>query len=71
MSTSRQHLPPEEIILNGETYTLNQAEDEDLYQWFEESKVGEFTRFYSQYVFHKANGCYAAYVNDISNGWYI
>ena len=49
-----------------ETFTLNQCET-DLLNWFRDSKVGEFTYYYQNVVFHRADGCYAAYRNDISN----
>ena len=58
-----------EMILEGKTYILNQCED--IWKWFEDSKVGEFTRYYSHTIFHKENGFYAAYSNDLSNGCYV
>ena len=55
--------------LDGITYTLNQCDD--IWKWFDESKVGEFTRFYSKIVFHKKDGFYAAYFDDWTNGCYV
>lgn len=60
----------EELILDGETYTLNQCED-DIYDWFASSKIGDFTRWNSLYVFHKEEGCYATYADNLANGWYV
>ena len=59
----------EELLLNGKRFVLNQCDD--LWKWFENSKVGEFTRYYSYTIFHKENGFYAAYSNDLSNGFYV
>ena len=59
----------EEIILNGVVYTLNQCEN--IWHWFSNSKVGEFTRFYSKTIFHTENGFYAAYSDNLSNGCYV
>lgn len=58
-----------ELLLDGETYILNQCED--IWKWFAESKVGEFTRYYAHTIFHKRNGFYAAYSSDLSNGIYV
>lgn len=53
----------------GINYTLNQCED--IWKWFEESIVGEFTRYYNSVVFHTEEGFYAAYADDLSNGCFI
>lgn len=55
--------------LNGKTYTLNQCED--IWKWFKESVVGEFTRYYNSVVFNTEDGFYAAYADDLSNGCFI
>ena len=55
--------------LNGRTYVLNQCED--IWKWFKESIVGEFTRFYNRVVFHTEDGFYSAYADDLSNGCFI
>lgn len=57
----------DEILFQGAKYVLNQCED--IWQWFEQSKVGEYTRYYSQTVFHTANGIIAAPSDDLKN-WY-
>lgn len=59
----------EELILDGKTYVLNQCED--IWDWFGSSQVGEYTRYYSRTVFHKEDGFYAAYSDDLSNGCYV
>ena len=60
----------EELILDGETYTLNQCVD-DIYDWFASSKIGEFTRWHSLYIFNKTDGYYATYADNLANGWYV
>lgn len=55
--------------LNGKTYTLNQCDD--IFDWFESSAVGEFTRYYDKVVFHTDEGIYSAYADNLNNGWYI
>lgn len=42
-----------------------------LTDWFGQSKVGEYTPFYSYYVFHAANGFWACYANDTNNCWQV
>lgn len=49
----------------GEDYTLNQCSD--IFDWFGESQVGDFTYYYDRVVFHTSLGFYAAYINDTSN----
>lgn len=51
----------------GDKYVLNQCED--LFQWFEDSKVCEFTYYYNdRIVFHSPDGhFYSSYWNDINN----
>ena len=60
---------PSALILNNIPYVLNQAED--VWEWFGSSKVGEYTHYYSQIIFHKEEGFYAAYKDDLSNGCYV
>lgn len=64
----------------GKTYTYNQMremrEDDSnalapLTDWFKESKVGEYTRYYSHIVFHCASGFIACYADNINNYWNI
>lgn len=55
--------------LEGKNYTLNQCED--IFKWFEDSVVGEFTRYYNKAVFHTESGFYAAYADNLSNGCII
>lgn len=57
------------IIFDNIRYVLNQAED--IWEWFGESKVGEYTHFYSKLVFHKEEGFYAAYKDNLTNGAYV
>ena len=55
--------------LDGKTYILNQCED--IWKWFNESAIGEFTKYYHNIVFHTENGFYAAYADNLSNGYFI
>jgi hypothetical protein len=55
--------------LEGKNYALNQCED--IFKWFEDSVVGEFTRYYDRIVFHTEYGFYAAYADNLSNGCFI
>ena len=59
-----------EITFQGDIYKLNQCED-NIWQWFIDSKVYEFTYFFSQVVFHTPKGIYSAYKDNISNWWKI
>lgn len=62
----------EELNFNGATYVLNQCEcAEGIWQWFQESKVGEFTRYYSNTIFHTAKGFWAGDNKNLSNGCYV
>lgn len=54
--------------LNGK-YTLNQCED--IWKWFTESAVGEYTHYYNNVVFHTDKGFYAAYADNLTNGCFI
>lgn len=42
-----------------------------LSDWFHDSKVGEFTHYYSYIVFHTAQGFVACYANDTNNYWNV
>ena len=55
--------------LNGKNYVLNQCED--IWEWFKESVIGEYTRYYDRVVFHTEDGFYAAYADDLTNGCFI
>lgn len=58
-----------EITFEGVKYVLNQCED--IWQWFQTSKVGEFTRFYSHTIIHTAHGFCGAPSNDLTNWCYV
>ena len=54
------------FLFNGGIYNLNQCSD--LFEWFGESKVYEFTYYYNRIVFHHPDGrFYAAYIEDTDN----
>ena len=54
------------FVFLGETYCLNQCSD--LFEWFGDSQVGEFTYYYSHLVFHHTDGrFYSADIEDTSN----
>ena len=55
--------------LNSKYYVLHQCDD--IWKWFEESAVGEYTNYYNNVVFHTDNGFYAAYADNLSNGCFI
>ena len=57
------------ILLNGIKYVLNQCDD--IWKWFQASKVGEYTRYYSYTIFHKEEGFYATQNGDYENGVYV
>ena len=62
----------EEIIFNGVKYVLNQCEcAEGIWDWFQTSRVGEFTRYYAHTIFHTAEGFWAGYNDNLSNGAYV
>lgn len=62
----------EELTLNGVKYVLNQCECADgIWQWFQTSKVGEFTRYYLHTIFHTDNGFWAGYNDNLTNGAYV
>ena len=63
---------PDDIVVNrkyfhfkGEKYYLNQCSD--IFDWFGESQVYEFTYYYDRIVFHTPTGYIAAYIEDTSN----
>lgn len=60
----------ETIEFQGKLYTLNQVQ-EDLFEFTDNSKPGEYTRYYGQIVFHTENGFAAAYADDLNNCWEI
>lgn len=65
---------------NGRTYTHNQLREmrendsnalAPLSDWFRDSKVGEYTRYFAHIVFHTDSGFVACYADDINNYWSI
>lgn len=58
-----------EITFEGVKYVLNQCED--IWQWFQTSKVGEFTRYFSHTIIHTAHGFCGAPSNDLKNWCYV
>lgn len=60
----------ETVEFQGKLYTLNQVQ-EDLFEFIDNSKPGEYTRYYNQIVFHTENGFVAAYADDLNNCWAI
>ena len=42
-----------------------------LIDWFSDSKVSEYTHYYSYIVFHTEYGFVACYATDTSNYWNI
>ena len=51
-------------------YVLNQAEN--LFEFIDNSKPGEYTVFYDKLVFHtERNGFISAYKDNLSNYWEI
>lgn len=57
------------ISFNGKTFTLNQCED--IWKWFQESLIGEYTHYYCKVVLHTENGFYAADSDNLNNGCFI
>lgn len=63
---------PKEIEFEGVKYVLNQCQSvEGIWQWFQASKVGEFTRYFSNTIIHTAHGFCAAPSNDLTNWCYV
>lgn len=61
----------ETVEFQGKLYTLSQVQ-EDLFEFTDNSKPGEYTRYYDKIVFHtERNGFVAAYADDLSNCWAI
>lgn len=59
----------EQLMFEGVSYMLNQCED--IWKWFKESKVGEYTRYYSNTIFHTEDGFCAAPSSDLTNWCYV
>lgn len=69
------------LNLNGREYTYHQyrelAENDDnplnpLFDWFSNSKEGEFTYHYSYVIFHTEDDRFAcAYKDNITNYWFV
>lgn len=64
----------------GQTYTkkpLREMREDDsnalapLSDWFRDSKVGEYTHYFSNIVFHTASGFVACYADNLNNFWNI
>lgn len=54
------------FIFKGVTFGLNQCSD--IFDWFADSRKGDFTYYYDRIVFQHPDGnCYAAYLEDTSN----
>lgn len=54
------------FFLDNEDYVLNQCSD--IFDWFGESQIWDFTYYYDRIVFHHPDGIfYAAYLEDTSN----
>lgn len=61
----------ETVEFQGQLYTLNQVQ-ENLFEFIDNSKPGEYTRYYDQIVFHtERNGFVAAYADNLDNYWTI
>ena len=59
----------EEIIFQGEKFTLNQCED--IFKWFDESSDGEFTHYYDKVIFNHSLTFIAAYSDNLNNYFFI
>lgn len=66
----------ETLMFRGKEYKLAQFRDMEetdnnpispLSDWFANSSVGEFTRYYSDVIFHCSDGFFAASRNDLTN----
>ena len=55
---------------NGNPYSLNQCEG-DIFEWYKNSSVGQYTNYYDKFIFHTSEGIEAAYKDDLSNYWKI
>lgn len=54
------------FYFQGEQFTLKQCSD--IFEWFGDSCVGQFTYYYDRVVFHHTDGkFYAAYIEDTTN----
>lgn len=61
----------ETVEFQGQLYTLNQVQ-ENLFEFIDNSKPGEYTQYYDQTVFHtERNGFVAAYTDNLNNYWTI
>lgn len=56
--------------LRGKKYTLIQCEG-DIFDWYDETAVGVYTKYYDRVVFHTEEGMYVAYHDDLENGTYM
>lgn len=53
----------------GNNYTLNQFNE--LFDFIDNSKTGEYMDYYDKVVFHTENGFISAYRDDLNNYWTI
>lgn len=53
----------------GNNYTLNQFNE--LFDFIDNSKIGEYMGYYDKVVFHTEGGFIAAYRDDLNNYWSI
>lgn len=58
------------IEFKGKNYTLNQCEF-DIFDWMDNAKVGEYTRYYGHFVFHTSEGFISADVDCLDNYIYV
>ena len=55
---------------NGERYILNQCTG-DIFEWFRNAIIGDFTYYFDKLVFNTEDGFVAAYIENINNNWGI
>ena len=58
------------VVFNGNPYSINQCEG-DIFEWYKNSSVGQYTNYYDKLIFHTREGIEAAYKDDLSNYWKI
>lgn len=62
----------DELLFEGKKYLLNQCQcAEGIWEWFTKSKVGQFTRYYGNTIFHTDKGFCAAPSSDLTNWCYV
>ena len=66
VETTRVAVKHDWFIFDGYSFGLYQCSD--IFDWFADSKKGDFTYYYDRIVFHHPDGrFYAAYIEDTSN----